>query len=129
MNRNLQISIILTNTFILLSIDISVCVFLNERIENLFVLQYLIATLIYFSVRLTGFHLYENIGTRTNAPPTLVEYIGQTTNDECPMCLEKLQNDVIICKTCNNGFCFTKCVQKFIINKDICPICRNNLFL
>lgn len=48
-------------------------------------------------------------------------------NDECPICLEPLQNNSLSKLKCNHMF-HTECYTKYIVNQDsnflVCPMCR-----
>jgi hypothetical protein len=51
-------------------------------------------------------------------------------NDDCPICLDKLNlnNNNKVYYICNNNHYFhLKCLEKWLDNKHICPICRELL--
>lgn len=53
-------------------------------------------------------------------------------NEECPICFEIICNkdvDGLICFTCNNICCSNCCLHAYIVIKNKCPICRQDLKL
>jgi len=52
---------------------------------------------------------------------------GEHIDDICCICFEELNNDLYHEKNCNNYFHNT-CIDKWLQNKDSCPLCRKTLF-
>ena len=69
--------------------------------------------------------LEENVGIQINEPITL--YKKGVEDEECPICIEKFENNerVFTC-SCNQIFHYS-CINKWIKSKEDCPICRKKI--
>jgi len=67
------------------------------------------------------------LGTR-DAPKMLANMIDKAErhDDECIVCLEKINTSSIVCHTCTAQMC-VPCYRKMLPNDNRCPLCREVL--